>query len=156
MAQHFEISEAVNRGDRFACTVRSDVFSSAKQIYGMTSEDARRNAVLFASRFHAPRSTRVVAAGAAATALPGAVGAAAADGPLPFGEIVGAILVVSVVGLALFAASRLSKEDERACEEQYDRDIEICRRLSSRTCYEKAADRYASCLRSKPLPPLEF
>lgn len=42
------------------------------------------------------------------------------------------------------------------CEEQYRRDVEICRMSRSRACYEQAALRYGNCLVGKQIPPLNF
>jgi hypothetical protein len=42
------------------------------------------------------------------------------------------------------------------CEEQYRRDVEICKAARSAACYAQAALRYGNCLAGKQIPPLNF
>ena|SRR5579883_1805784 len=46
--------------------------------------------------------------------------------------------------------------DRAACYEQYDRDLDVCRKNHKRSCYAQAAERYAACLAGKPAPPFNF
>jgi hypothetical protein len=51
-------------------------------------------------------------------------------------------------------AGRDSREAE--CEAQYARDTFICNALKLRSCWERAAERYAACLRGRAIPVLRF
>ena len=51
-------------------------------------------------------------------------------------------------------ASSASRETE--CEAQYARDTFICNSLQLRSCWERAAERYAACLRGRAIPVLRF
>jgi capsid protein len=44
----------------------------------------------------------------------------------------------------------------RECEEQYERDLSICRLVGLKACYAQAAQRYSACLSGRPIPPLNF
>jgi hypothetical protein len=51
-------------------------------------------------------------------------------------------------------ASNASREAE--CEAQYARDTFICNTLKLRSCWQRAAERYAACLRGSSIPVLRF
>jgi RHS repeat-associated protein len=43
-----------------------------------------------------------------------------------------------------------------SCEEQYEEDLKVCRKLHSRACYAQAAERYAACLAGRNIPPFPW
>jgi len=45
---------------------------------------------------------------------------------------------------------------EQECWAQYEADVEVCRCLKSRSCYDQAMQRYAACLRGGPMPPFPY
>lgn len=51
-------------------------------------------------------------------------------------------------------ASNASREAE--CDAQYARDTFICNALKLRSCWGRAAERYAACLRGGSIPVLRF
>jgi hypothetical protein len=50
----------------------------------------------------------------------------------------------------------LNRDLETECWEQYERDRFHCSMVGLASCYRQAAERYAACLREKPLPPLNY
>lgn len=94
---------------------------------------------------------KTVAAGAAVPAIPGVIPG-----------IVGAI--AGMLGLTLPLRGDTPKDDERKrrCDEQYEQDSEICRKVKVRRgpraaqgCWESAALRYGNCLAGRPMPELD-
>lgn len=57
-------------------------------------------------------------------------------------------------GAEMVAANNASREAE--CEAQYARDTFICNALRLRSYWERAAERYAACLRGRSIPALRF
>ena len=51
-------------------------------------------------------------------------------------------------------AGNASRDAE--CEAQYARDTFICNALKLRSCWQRAAERYAACLRGSSIPVLRF
>jgi len=150
----FEVSPAKASGGAYFCTVTSAVFSRPKRIWGSTAADARNNASRFVGALsnQGTLRRRVSPRGATIGALSVAGGVAAADGPLPIGDIVG---VVILLGTLAYLSTRTAKGEAR-CEAQYDLDIAECRRVRKRSCYAQAAVRFAACLAGKPVPPLNY
>lgn len=48
------------------------------------------------------------------------------------------------------------KQLEAECDQQYNKDIILCRMLRTPLCYERAMARYIACMGEQPLPPLQF
>ena len=46
--------------------------------------------------------------------------------------------------------------DRAACYEQYERDLDVCRKNHKRSCYAQAMERYSACLAGKSAPPFNF
>ncbi|CAD7853199.1 MAG: hypothetical protein [Olavius algarvensis Gamma 1 endosymbiont] len=82
-------------------------------------------------------------------------GTAAADGPLPIGDIVGVVILLGTLACAAYLSTRTAA-DEARCEAQYNLDIAECRRVRKRSCYAQAAVRFAACLAGKSVPPLNY
>ncbi|MEC9341637.1 MAG: RHS repeat-associated core domain-containing protein, partial [Pseudomonadota bacterium] len=99
---------------------------------------------------------------AVAGVLPFAGGAAAADGPLPIGDLIALGLLG---GAAIYDMCTESDEErEERCEENLKRDLETCKALGKRggkaayrVCEQQAMLRYSNCLAGRddgaPLPP---
>jgi len=65
------------------------------------------------------------------------------------------------IDLALQAiVAACSPEQEKACDDQYEVDVAICRQLTSpsrkRACYAQAAERLAACRTARPKPPFPY
>lgn len=153
----FEVSPAKASGGAYFCTVTSAVFSRPKRIWGNTAADARNNASRFVGVLSSQGTfrRRVSPRGAVIGALPVAGGAAAADGPLPIGDIVGVVILLGTLAYAAYLSTRTAA-DEARCEAQYEIDIAECRRVRKPSCYAQAAERYGACLAGRPIPPLNY
>ena len=91
-------------------------------------------------------------------------GCAAADGPLPIGDVIAAPLVAAaavwwateVITDWWDNAKNCTECKPDPCDAQYAADSERCRRLSNSrlraTCWENAAERYAACIAGRPIP----
>jgi hypothetical protein len=71
-------------------------------------------------------------------------------------EFVG--LLGNALGAAVVAVTnpQVAGGKDEVCWEQYQADLDTCRRLHSAGCYDQAAQRYANCLTGKPLPPFPY
>lgn len=91
--------------------------------------------------------------------------AAGAAIPAIAGELPGILgAIASMLGLTLPLGRDTPKDDEsgRRCDEQYEQDSEICRRVSAedgpqvaQRCWESASLRYGNCLAGRPVPDLD-
>lgn len=145
------------------CMVTGPVFSSDKKIYGETSEEAQKNAAKFIEVMSATFPVTVKAAMGASLAITGPIAGATAvsDGPLPFGDILGAGIILAGLTYATYESiNRRTQADEAACESQHQRDTRVCNSLPDpakrAVCHGQASLRFANCLRGLPLPPLNF
>jgi hypothetical protein len=53
-------------------------------------------------------------------------------------------------------ARRISPELLAECEEQYERDLVVCRMVGLSSCYQQALLRRSNCERGLHIPPLNF
>ncbi len=53
-------------------------------------------------------------------------------------------------------AGPISPDLELECLRQYERDTFHCTMVGSAACHAQAAERYAACLRGRPIPPLNY
>lgn len=155
----FSVCSPVAEEDLYFCRVGAhDVLNEPVKIYGSTPEEASSAAQAFCENINIKGTTgqRPLMAGAATIAI----GTSAADGPLPFGEALGIIILVGAALISLVNVISQSGGDESACTLQYKRDCEVCRRLRSlgnrAICWAQAAQRRGNCLAGRPLPPLGF
>ncbi len=106
-------------------------------------------------------------AGGFLAAVPLALGAAAADGPIPAGDAIGIAMLLAAAASTPRAVPipvddavprelpRCTEDDrDGECWEQYARDVAICRKLRSRRCYASAMERLVQCRRGGYVPPL--
>lgn len=98
-------------------------------------------------------------------ALPWAVGAAAADGPVPIGDL----LALGILGGALLydACTESVDEREQRCEEWLEIDMAVCDAISNAEhsgkrppgtaarCRSSAMQRYGNCLADRDRGPLD-
>ena len=88
--------------------------------------------------------------------LPIAIGAAAIDGPLPIGDLIGGSILIFAFIWETTTATNLQNQ----CYNQYLDEIEACKKRYSTSrekaaCYERAMNRYVRCLSGEePRPPL--
>ena len=59
-------------------------------------------------------------------------------------------------GQTVQVAGPISPELEQECLRQYERDTFHCTMVGSAACHAQAAERYAACLRGRPIPPLSY
>jgi RHS repeat-associated protein len=92
--------------------------------------------------------------------LPVAGGLVIVDGPFPVGDALAAGLLVGARIYDYCMAS--SEEDGTDCEKLLRDDTDTCNAITKRRggragarCHHTAAERYAACLRGRPLPPLD-
>ena len=57
-------------------------------------------------------------------------------------------------GDAILVASKIDRQREQRCEEQYVLDAQLCRMSASRLCWESAMVRKGACLTGSYIPPL--
>lgn len=129
----------------YACKVSSQLFLTPKVIYGSTPQEALNLAEKFCAHFGVVVSVRRSPAVANSIPIP------IIPAPPP---VLILIVVVSVVVILAIQKNK-SKEDE--CDEQYEKEMKTCNFLSDNrmrnSCKRQAAERYANCLKGKPLPP---
>lgn len=131
-------------------------FSQPKVIYGPTAEEAAANARRFIAVLASGDSRTAPVAAGVTRVLPAAAVATAADGPLPIGDVVAALLIVGTAAVALLSSR--SSDREARCDAQYAADSARCRSLRSPSnrgkCWASAAERYAACLAGRDPKPL--
>jgi RHS repeat-associated protein len=106
-------------------------------------------------------------------ALAAAGAAAAIDGPLPIGDLVGLGILATAAYYAVpkdvpfpdviddavprdvpRCRDAEDEERDRECWDQYWRDIAVCRRVRTRRCYASAMERLVACRSNRYIPPL--
>jgi hypothetical protein len=81
--------------------------------------------------------------------------AAAADGPLPVGDVIGATILICAL-----VYDAVTDDDPPDCDGQFAMDLASCRAIGRRNksraarCYEAALARKIACEEGRPLPPL--
>lgn len=105
-------------------------FARPKTIYGATARDAASNARRFIQLIADRNESAPVTKSGFFAALPAAGAAAAADGPLPVGDVVAATLLMGAAVAAL--SSTRSSDREARCEAQYEADVATCLSLPTR------------------------
>ena len=151
------ISEVAKEGAHYCTTISGSLFNKPRKFYGVDSKQTREIAGNLVRNLNIAGTTRIV--GASRWAGPLAIGgtAAAADGPAPIGDVVGAAIIIGAAAKFLYDdITSSSRETEDECYENYLKDVEICKIAKSRACYAQAMERYQACRFGRPIPPLSF
>lgn len=153
----FVVGPGTKDGPNFSSTISGNVLKRQRKIYGATPEEARDSALLLVNNINITGTSRMTGAPKMAGAVTVGLSVAAADGPLPIGDVIGAAFIIGAASKVLYdyMISKASSQED-ACYEQYLQDIEICKATQSGSCYAQAAERLANCLVGRPRPPLNF